>query len=138
MYFTMIYGVLDTESGRLRLAQAGHPAPILLRKGKPPELLGDGGFPLGMLPDRTFDALEYQVEKGDRLFLCSDGILECNNGKGEEFGQRRLMELLDEHRHSSLDTLLRSLQTTMDQWAGSDEFADDVTLLALEVGALRN
>jgi len=138
MYFTMVYGVFDKDSGCLRLAQAGHPAPILLRKSKPPEPLGDGGFPLGMLPDRTFDPLEYQVEKGDRLFLCSDGILECNNPAGEEFGQQRLMELLDEHRLSPLDTLLKSLQSTMHQWAGSTEFADDVTLLALELGSLRD
>ena len=138
MYFTMVYGVLDTDSGCLRLAQAGHPSPILLRKDRDPESLGDGGFPLGMLPDRSFDPLEYQVEQGDRLFICSDGILECRNFTGEEFGQKRLMELLNKHRHSSLDILLRSLQTTMHRWAGSTEFADDVTLLALEVGALRN
>jgi phosphoserine phosphatase RsbU/P len=134
MYFTMVYGVLDKCSGRLRLAQAGHPAPILLRRNKPPESLGDGGFPLGMLPDRSFDPLEYQVEEGDRLFLCSDGILECTNVAGKEFGQERLMEVLHKHRHSSLGTLLESLQCTMQQWAGSAEFADDVTLLALEVG----
>ena len=108
MYFTMVYGVLDKDSGCLRLAQAGHPAPILVRKDKPPEILGDGGFPLGMLPNRSFDPLEYQVEKGDRLFLCSDGILECTNFAGEEFGQERLMKVLNEHRQSSLDTLLRS------------------------------
>jgi sigma-B regulation protein RsbU (phosphoserine phosphatase) len=138
MYFTMVYGVLDKDSGCLRLAQAGHPAPILLRKNKPPEPLGDGGFPLGMLPDRSFDALQYQVEKGDRLFLCSDGILECNNVAGEEFGQERLMKVLNEHRDSSLDTLLKSLQSTMHQWVGSTEFADDATLLALELGAFRN
>lgn len=138
MYFTMIYGVLDTDSGRLQLAQAGHPAPILLRKDKPPEPLGNGGFPLGMLPDRTFDPLEYYLQEGDRLFLCSDGILECNNLEGEEFGQQRLMEFLNQYRSSSLNTLLSSLQLTMDQWAGSSEFADDVTLLALEVGSLRS
>jgi phosphoserine phosphatase RsbU/P len=138
MYFTMVYGVLDKDSGCLRLAQAGHPAPILVRKDKPPETLGDGGFPLGMLPNRTFDALEYQVEKGDRLFLCSDGILECNNFAGEEFGQKRLMKVLYEHRQSPLDTLLSSLQSTLHQWAGSAEFADDATLLALELGSFRN
>jgi sigma-B regulation protein RsbU (phosphoserine phosphatase) len=136
MYFTMVYGVLDKDSGCLRLAQAGHPAPILLRRNGPPEPLGDGGFPLGMLPDRSFDALEYHVEKGDRLFLCSDGILECTNSAGEEFGQHRLMEVLNKHRQSSLETLLHSLQSTMHQWAGSTEFADDVTLLALELGSL--
>jgi phosphoserine phosphatase RsbU/P len=138
MYFTMIYGVLDTDSGCLQLAQAGHPAPILLRKDKPAEPLGNGGFPLGMLPDRTFDPLEYHIEEGDRLFLCSDGILECNNLEGEEFGQQRLMEFLNQYRYFSLDILLSSLQLTMDQWAGSSEFADDVTLLALEVGSLRS
>jgi sigma-B regulation protein RsbU (phosphoserine phosphatase) len=82
--------------------------------------------------------LQYQVEKGDRLFLCSDGILECNNVAGEEFGQERLMKVLNEHRDSSLDTLLKSLQSTMHQWVGSTEFADDATLLALELGAFRN
>jgi sigma-B regulation protein RsbU (phosphoserine phosphatase) len=138
MYFTMIYGVLDTTSGRLRLAQAGHPAPILLRKDKPPEPLGDGGFPLGIFPDRSFDPLEYYVENGDRLFLCSDGVLECNNIAGEEFGQDRLMEVLNNHRDSSLDTLVTSLQSTMHDWAGSTEFADDVTLLALEIDSLRS
>jgi sigma-B regulation protein RsbU (phosphoserine phosphatase) len=136
MYFTMIYGVLDTASGCLRLAQAGHPAPILLRKGRTPEPLGDGGFPLGVLPGRTFDSLEYHIENGDRLFLCSDGILESSNLAGEEFGQHRLMEFLHDHRHHSLDTLLSALHSTMHQWAGSTEFADDVTLLALEVDSL--
>ena len=138
MYFTMVYGVLDKETGRLRLAQAGHPAPILQRGNNAPESLGDGGFPLGMLPNRDFDPLEYQVEKGDRLFLCSDGVLECTNSSGEEFGQQRLMQFLHHHRHSSLETLLNSLQATMHQWSGSAEFADDVTLLALELGALRD
>jgi sigma-B regulation protein RsbU (phosphoserine phosphatase) len=135
MYFTMIYGVLDTDSGCLQLAQAGHPGPILMRQDKFPEVLGSGGFPLGMLPDRTFDALEYQVEQGDRLFLCSDGVLECNNRKGEEFGQERLMEFIHKHRNCSLDTLLSSLRSTMNRWVGSTEFADDVTLLALDVGS---
>jgi sigma-B regulation protein RsbU (phosphoserine phosphatase) len=134
MYFTMVYGVLDRSSGCLQLAQAGHPGPILVRKDKAPETLGDGGFPLGMLPDRSFDPLEYRVEKGDRLFLCSDGILESSNLAGEEFGQERLMKLFNEHRRSPLDTLLKALQSAMYQWAGSTEFADDVSLLALELG----
>ncbi len=54
-----------------------------------------------MLPDRSFDALEYHVEKGDRLFLCSDGVLECTNFAGEEFGQQRFME----GSHMSIDSL---------------------------------
>jgi sigma-B regulation protein RsbU (phosphoserine phosphatase) len=133
MYFTMVYGILDKQSGRLRLAQAGHPSPILLRGDNSIESLGDGGFPLGMLPDRTFDPLEYQLEKGDRLILCSDGVLECTNAAGEEFGRQRFMELLNRHRHASLDALLELLQSTMHEWAGSTEFADDVSLLALEL-----
>jgi len=135
MYFTMIYGVLDQDSHSLRLAQAGHPSPILLRDGKSPEALGTGGFPVGVLPEVSYDLLEYQMEIGDRLFLCSDGILECANRSGEQFGQTRLMNFLDEHRRSSLDQQLKALESAMHQWGGSEDFADDVSLLALELGS---
>jgi phosphoserine phosphatase RsbU/P len=134
MYFTIVYGVLDKDSHWLRLSQAGHPEPILLQAGKPPQALGDGGFPVGVMPEMSYDLLEYQIEEGDRLFLSSDGILECANPAGEQFGRERLMEFLDTHRRSTLAVLLKDLEATMYRWAGAKDFADDVSLLALELG----
>ncbi|HEU4413221.1 MAG TPA: SpoIIE family protein phosphatase [Candidatus Angelobacter sp.] len=133
MYFTMAYGVLNQKEKRLQLVQAGHPSPILLRLGQPPVTMGDGGFPVGVVADMTYDLIDEEIEKGDRLFLSSDGILECANRNGEQFGTERLMEFLDKHRRCSLESMMRSLEWTMQGWAESPEFADDVSLLALEV-----
>lgn len=138
MYFTMIYGVLDTSSGRLQMVQAGHPEPVLLRRGQPPLALGDGGFPVGVMPEMNYDSLEYMLEPGDRLFVCSDGILECANRAREQFGLARLIDLLDRHRHCSLDVLLQHLESAIRDWSGSPDFADDVSLLALEMNSFSN
>jgi sigma-B regulation protein RsbU (phosphoserine phosphatase) len=136
MYFTMVYGLLDKYSRRLQIVQAGHPVPVLLRRGKPPIALGDGGFPVGMLPDMSYDLLEYTMEQGDRLFLCSDGITECANQAQEQFGFPRFIDFLDRHRYDSLDALLKAMELTIRSWGGSADFADDVSLLALELDSL--
>jgi sigma-B regulation protein RsbU (phosphoserine phosphatase) len=136
MYFTMVYGLLDKHSRRLQIVQAGHPEPVLLRRGKPPIALGDGGFPVGMLPEMSYDLLEYTMEQGDRLFLCSDGITECTNQAQEQFGFPRFIDFLDRHRYDSLDVLLKALELTISRWGGSADFADDVSLLALELDSL--
>jgi phosphoserine phosphatase RsbU/P len=136
MYFTMVYGLLDKHSRRLQIVQAGHPDPVLLRRGKPPIALGEGGFPVGMLPEMSYDLLEYTMEQGDRLFLCSDGITECTNQAQEQFGFPRFIDFLDRHRYDSLDVLLKALELTIRRWGGSADFTDDVSLLALELDSL--
>jgi phosphoserine phosphatase RsbU/P len=134
MYFTMLYGVLDIASNKLRMAQAGHPHPILMRKGRRPESLGEGGFPVGIMPEICLDAIECDVAPGDRLFICSDGITECVGPSEQQFGEERLMAFLYEYRESPLAELLQSLKTTMYQWRDTETPADDVSLLALEIG----
>jgi sigma-B regulation protein RsbU (phosphoserine phosphatase) len=136
MYFTMVYGLLNNRSRRLQIVQAGHPEPVLLRQGKPPLALGEGGFPVGVLPEMSYDLLEYTMEQGDRLFLCSDGIIECANQDHEQFGFPRFIDFLDQHRHDPLDALLQSMELTIRRWGGSADFADDVSLLALELDSL--
>ena len=133
MYFTMAYGVIDQRNGILKLTQAGHPNPILLRASNPPIAMGEGGFPVGVLPEMTYEELNHEIKEGDRLFLSSDGILECSNHHGEQFGIERLMEFLEQHRTCALDTMMHSLEETMRGWSSSHEFADDVSLLAMEL-----
>jgi len=134
-YFTMIYGLFDTESSTLRIAQAGHPGPILLHPGEPAGILGEGGMPVGLWPKMELDCFTIPVVKGDRLILYSDGVTECASPDGEAFGERRLLAYLDlcaasphDDLHSLLDELLQQLR----QWHGADEFEDDISLLAIE------
>jgi sigma-B regulation protein RsbU (phosphoserine phosphatase) len=102
-YFTMVYGVMDIKNQRIRITQAGHPSPVYLpameTRDPAPQLMGSGGFPVGMLPDMEYEEQEFGFYPGDRLFLYSDGITECSNKKGEQFSVERFVQLLEERRY---------------------------------------
>ena len=81
-YFTMIYGTADLTNGIVRLVQAGHPPMFLQRADGSVEVLGDGGMPIGLLPEPEFDCIELRLNPGDRVFLCSDGFTESVDREG--------------------------------------------------------
>src|SRR6185369_11989160 len=77
---------LDTISGRLDYCSAGHPPALLLRRDGILELLSDGGPVLGAVPNAFFERGSVQLDVGDLLLTCSDGILESFNEAEQEFG----------------------------------------------------
>jgi sigma-B regulation protein RsbU (phosphoserine phosphatase) len=130
----MIYGLFDTSSSILRIAQAGHPGPVLIGKNGHPEILGTGGMPVGLWNEIDFDCLEVPVKAGDRLLLYSDGVTECINRKGKAFGEQRLLAYLA-GASQSLDQLLEGLLEEIRNWRDGVESRDDVSLLAIERNA---
>lgn len=133
LYFTMIYAVLDTNTGKLQFCQAGHPPPILLPAGKSAALLGNGGFPVGMLPDIIYDMSLITLQTGDRFFIYSDGVTECANADNEEYGEQRLMKFLESVRNLPMSEINTALKETLVKWHGNEEFYDDVSFLGLEM-----
>jgi len=131
-YFTMIYGILDCRNGKLTFTQAGQPCPIFIRKGAPPVLLGWGGFPVGLHPHATYNELELDLDPGDRIILYSDGITDCTDKDGREFSTERLLGILEVWRELPLPALVKKVEDAICEWRGSDEFEDDMTLLAIE------
>jgi sigma-B regulation protein RsbU (phosphoserine phosphatase) len=133
-YFTMVYGLFDTRDGRVAITQAGHPPPILLQKGANATLVGTGGYPVGMLPDVDYEKEEFTVNKGDRLILYSDGITECTNSNQVQFSVERLIDILEKGRNLPLRKLMESIEEGLRLWRENDDFEDDMTLLAIEIG----
>jgi phosphoserine phosphatase RsbU/P len=132
-YFTMVYGLFDASSSTLRLSQAGHPGPVLIRKDGEIRSLGAGGMPLGIWPDIEIDCFDLQVCPGDRILLYSDGVTECTNAHGELFGEHRVLACLKQCGELSLDGLLEVLLEEIKAWHAVPNFADDISLLGLEV-----
>jgi sigma-B regulation protein RsbU (phosphoserine phosphatase) len=133
LYFTMIYGNLDLRSGRVTLTQAGHPRPVWLHKAQGcTEMVGGGGFPVGMLPEVTYDAITLDLEPGDRLFLYSDGVTECVNDSGELFSEQKLRQLLEGSAHLPTAQVAEQVGRTLRDWKGDDNHQDDITLLIVE------
>jgi phosphoserine phosphatase RsbU/P len=132
-YFTMIYGVLDTQRSSIVLAQAGHPPAVLLKaNGEVQAIEGAGGVPIGMLPDMSYDEIEVPLELHDRLFFYTDGITECENQFGEQFSEQRLLQTLQKFVHLPLDEIIAELAAELRFWRGGTNFDDDVSLLAIE------
>jgi sigma-B regulation protein RsbU (phosphoserine phosphatase) len=132
IHFTIVYGILDVFTRELRFCQAGHPGPVLMRRREPPAVLGEGGFPVGMIPGMTYDEKVLQLEAGDRLIVYSNGLSECENAVSIRYEQQRLTEMLDQNRDGSLEALMNGVREALGTWRGQAEFADDVSVLALE------
>jgi sigma-B regulation protein RsbU (phosphoserine phosphatase) len=139
MYFTMIYGIIDARNGQGSLCQAGHPYPLICRGNGHHEWLGKGGFPVGLIPDADYEAVDFQLQPGDRLLLYSDGVTECFGPQKTPFGEKQLSEILSAARSSSLTAAIEQIKCALIDWnrqspenKSSMSFSDDISLLAIE------
>lgn len=133
LYFTMVYGVIDTHSQLIDLCQAGHPHPIYQPQGSPPLFVGENCLPVGILTLAQYRSTQLNYQTGDRLFFYSDGIIDCASPDEELFGSKRLLEFIDATRQLSSDEVLRQLDEQIRLWHGSDAFEDDISMLVLEM-----
>lgn len=131
-YLTIIYAEFDLKTGNLRLVQAGHPHPAIQRADGAVEYIGDGGLPLGLIANADFATVQAQLRPGDRLFLYSDGITECINSEGTEFGQEGLTSALVRLAGARGVECMDALKWDLTRWAGKEEFDDDVSGALLE------
>ena len=131
-YLTIAYVDLDLQSGRAQIVQAGHPHPALQRADGRVEFLGNGGLPIGLIPNAGYETFETRLYPGDRLFLYSDGITECTNQSGEEYGQDGLRASFMKLAGLQGSECLDALKWELTGWAGREEFEDDVSGALLE------
>jgi len=130
-YVTAVYGVLHPVDGRFEYANCGHNAPLLVRSDGRTEWLESGGTFLGLLMGSRYESRSVTLEVGDTLILYTDGVVDCQNANGEEFGADRLARLmLASPRAPATEAAAAILAATRD-FSASSSFADDFTLLVV-------
>ncbi len=127
-YVTFFFGVYDPQTRRLRYTNAGHLPPVLFR-GNNVERLRVGGTVVGLFSPLTYDEAEIQLEPGDLLLAFTDGITEPENIYGEEFGEERVLEVARRALSVSPEVLVEEIYRTVNEWTGSPELQDDMTLV---------
>jgi steroid delta-isomerase-like uncharacterized protein len=133
MFVTCFYAILDTESGSLTYANAGHDLPYLWQGGDAQELMARG-MPLGLMLGMGYEEKEVTLQAGEGVLFYSDGLVEAHDPKGEMFGFPRLRALIAQHdeQRSLGDFLLEELYSFVGEgW----EQEDDITLLTLRRSA---
>lgn len=137
LFSTALMLELDTDTGRLEWANAGHPEPLLLRAGKLIRSLHvEPRAPLGLGYLATDDVVSVgfeQLEPGDQLLLYTDGVVEARSPDGDFFGVDRLADLVIRHLAGGLsapETVRRVVQELLEHQ--QDQLSDDASLLLLE------
>lgn len=130
-YFTMLFADIDIGTGLVRFCQAGHPPPAILRRGGVVEFVGQGGAPVGLIPDMVWETETVQLDPGERLVMLSDGITECEGRCGETFEAARLSGVLSRTWGLPEADQLDELLGAMTDFAGTASFADDVSAIVL-------
>jgi len=131
-YVTAALLELAPATGRASYVSAGHINSVVVRRNGDVELLGSTGAPLGLLPPGLpYETTLVQIQAGDCLILCSDGVADAQNEAGDEFGEARLTAIVREAREQPSAEIVSKVITAIDRFAGSAPQFDDVTLMVL-------
>ena len=129
-YATMFIGIVGRD-GMLEYIKAGHPSPILLRKGKATELYSEGSFPVGLIPEADYESARIQLEPEDTLFLFSDGVTEAENPNHDLFEVSGLTKALEGKVDVPVETLQQSVLEAVSVFSRGASQSDDITLLVV-------
>jgi serine phosphatase RsbU (regulator of sigma subunit) len=133
-YATLFFGILD-QQGHLEFINAGHPSPILIRRGVAEEAFTEGSYPVGLVPEAEYTAVCLKLEPGDTLVLFSDGVTEAADPDEHMFGTARLKEVLTGQTECPLEQLQKCVLEAVDNFSRGAHQADDLTLLIVRYRA---
>lgn len=130
-FCTLVLASLRQEGDvwRTILGVAGHPPPLLLRPGREPVFVDDGGPLLGLLPEVDFVEKELSLTREDTLLLYTDGVTEAR-GENGYFGEQRFLDWAREHAAGGPSAVVESLLAEVLGWQG-DRARDDIAILAV-------
>ena len=137
-FVTALYTVIDLNTGNVRLANAGHPAPIWRvedTSGSHFELcpVENIGPALGLLPDEIFKGSQFELTEKTELLFYTDGIIEQKTKQGEEWGIENLEETVLDHESDDLPEQLKAISDELKESAGAEELSDDVCIVAVRL-----
>jgi sigma-B regulation protein RsbU (phosphoserine phosphatase) len=127
-HVTMFFGLIDAD-GTLEFVRAGHPSPLLLRRGQVSELYTEGSFPIGLVEQASYAASQIRLEPDDTLLLFTDGATEAADKDRNLFGNTALVDAFVRHSHGSLDEILSGILGALERFSEGERQADDLTLL---------
>lgn len=126
---TCVATLFDPTTGTMTLANAGHPNPILIRQGVIHPLMAEGS-PLGAAPDTNYKQVQVKLEPADVLVCFTDGIVECENHRGEQFTERRLRAVSQRAAPGGAVKVREALVEALDMFRADVPPGDDLTFVA--------
>jgi len=140
MFVTLFAGVLDLPTGNLHYCNAGHDAPMLIGAGVG-ELPCDTNIPVGFMPNWEYTRQEAQIYSGTTIFLFTDGLTEAMDANKAPFTMKRVNDVASKALTQNLHEpkqLIEQMTEAVHQFVGDAEQSDDLTMMAIQYGGMRN
>ena len=131
-FTTALIAEFNAETRVLSYVNAGHNNPILRRSSGSVERLDVGGLPLGIQPDASYDTATVRLESGDWLAIFTDGLVEAENERAEEYGETRLLSILHSGAGTTPELLLQQIIADVNNFVGPTPQHDDITCMLIK------
>jgi len=128
MFTTVFYGILNIETGIFSYSNAGHNPPMLLRDDKIEVLESTSNPAIGVMEGINYNSKELQLKPNDLIFMFTDGVSEAQNIEDEEYGERRIQEVVLENTTLSPENLNNAVFASLEDFRGNAEQFDDITI----------
>lgn len=134
-YVTFFYAHFDCATRCLTYVNAGHNPPLYLPRGNPVKIrqLTVGGLMTGAFEHSEYEQETVQMQPGDLMFLYTDGLSEAPNASGEEFGERRVEEMLAATAQMSAEEIRAEVVRRVKRWRANVPLHDDLTFVVMTV-----
>jgi sigma-B regulation protein RsbU (phosphoserine phosphatase) len=141
VFLSAFYATIDTATGTFAYANAGHPAPLLVRRGEGevaflPSPGGSPGPPLGVRDQASYAVTTTELARGDVLMLYTDGLTEAVGEGQEPFGEDRLRLAVERRMREPTSRLFDDVLSEIIRYSDGRGFADDVCMVGVEVVAI--
>jgi sigma-B regulation protein RsbU (phosphoserine phosphatase) len=132
-FITAFLAEFNPADRTLTYINAGHNAPLVRRAAGQIERLEVGGLPLGVKTDAQYESATIRLESGDWLCIFTDGLVEAANSQDEEYGEQRVINILNAACASSPTSVISQLMVNLDFFVGNNlPLADDVTCMLIK------
>jgi sigma-B regulation protein RsbU (phosphoserine phosphatase) len=132
LYFTFIYCVVNSKTGEMRYTASGHPPLLRLLATGEATFESLHSLPVGFFPEAEYEEKTIQLQKGDRVYLYSDGVTEAMDKDLEQFGDESLKEVISLNRSRDLNAGVGELLESIQAWCEPNGPLDDVSILGFE------
>lgn len=130
-FVTVFYGMWEPDTGRFVYATGGHNPPVWVKGGDSARTLPGRGAAVGVFPDIEYQEQEITLQPGDSLFLYTDGLIDAINAEKKEFGLHRVIEVVNQTRRESAQTMLQVMDLSVQAHVGAMEAFDDLTMVVI-------
>ncbi len=136
LYFTMMLGYFDSDTGIAHLVQCGHPHATVQRADGSVSSHGPGGLPIGLIEGADWTGFEVALNPGDRLLVASDGITECPDAEGTMLDEQGLEKIMRRNARLRGNAFFETLLWDLSSYASDRDFPDDISAVLLEYGEM--